>query len=121
MGYKHVVSARVHRHQKGQYRQQPGSILKNSIVATVDQDKRKGKHNMKKLNPVIRGILGAIGGFAVMMAIEYIKSLIENNVFEPDWLSIVILSVVVGLLTVFGPDAAQRKKNRQKLAQKYKK
>ena len=34
---------------------------------------------MKKLNPVIRGILGAIGGFAVMMAIEYIKSLIETT------------------------------------------
>lgn len=76
---------------------------------------------MKKLNPVIRGILGAFGGFAVMMAIDYIKSLIGNNAFEPDWLSTVILSVFVGLLVVFGPDAAQRKKNRQKLVEKYKK
>lgn len=76
---------------------------------------------MKKLNPVIRGILGAIGGFAVMMAIDYIKSLIGNNAFEPDWLSTVILSVFVGFLVVFGPDAAQRKKNRQKLFEKFKK
>ena len=30
-----------------------------------------------------------------------------------------ILSVFVGLLVVFGPDAAQRKKNRQKLVEKF--
>ena len=46
---------------------------------------------------------------------------IGNNAFEPDWLSTVILSVFVGLLVVFGPDAAQRKKNRQKLVEKFKK
>lgn len=76
---------------------------------------------MKKLNPVIRGIIGAIGGFAVMMAIAYIKSLIGNSAFEPDWLSTAVLSAFVGLLIVFGPDAAQRKKNRQKLVEKFKK
>ena len=75
---------------------------------------------MKKLNPVIRGIISAIVVFAIIMAIDYIKSMIGNKPFDPDWLSKIILSVVAGLLTVFGPDAARRKKNRQRLVEKFK-
>ena len=34
---------------------------------------------MKKLNPVIRGIISAIVVFAIIMAIDYIKSMIGNK------------------------------------------
>ena len=39
---------------------------------------------MKKLNPVIRGIISAIVVFAIIMAIDYIKSMIGNKPFAPD-------------------------------------
>ncbi len=76
---------------------------------------------MKKMNPVIRGIVSAVGMFAIIIAIDYIKSLTGSKPFEVNWLSTIILSVAVGILTVFGPDAAQRKKNRQKLVDSFKK
>ena len=36
-----------------------------------------------------------------------------------DWILIAIESVAIGLIMLFGPDAAQRKKNRERLIRRF--
>ncbi len=76
---------------------------------------------MSKLSPVVRGILGAVVVFALVLVIQYVKALAGKTAFTPDWFTAVTSAVLAGLLTVFGPDAAQRKKNREALARKFRK
>lgn len=73
---------------------------------------------MPKMNPVVRGILSGVAIFAIVIVIQYLKSVIWKEAFTPDWVSAVFLALVGGVATVFGPDAAQRKKNREALAKK---
>ena len=73
---------------------------------------------MSKMNPVVRGILSGIAIFAIVIVIQYLKSVIWKEAFTPDWVSAVFLALVGGIATVFGPNAEQRKKNREELAKK---
>lgn len=76
---------------------------------------------MSKLNPVIRGVLSGVAIFAIVIAAQYLKSAIWKTTFDPNWGEAVLLAVIGGVLTVFGPNAAQRKKNREELAKRFKK
>ena len=58
------------------------------------------------------------GKFAIVIAAQFLKSVIWKEAFKPDWISAAFLAVVGGVATVFGPNAAQRKKNREELAKK---
>ena len=76
---------------------------------------------MNKSNPVVGGILAAAVAFALVLAFDYVKALAGKTAFTPDWLTAVVIAAIAGLLTVFGPDAAQRKKNREALVGKFRK
>jgi len=73
------------------------------------------------MNPIVKGILTAVGVFAACMVIQYVASLVKGTTFSPDWVIEIIVAVFAGVLTVVGPDAAQRKKNRENLVKKFKK
>ena len=72
------------------------------------------------MNKVLRAILSAVGVFAIILAIRYLKAKIGGGAFNPDWVTTIGLSVLGGVLSVFGPSAEQRKKNREELANKFK-
>ena len=71
---------------------------------------------MKK---IIYGILSTVLMFAIIVGINYIAAAHKGIAFNPDWVMITVEAVAVGLICVFGPDAAQRKKNREKLAKRF--
>ena len=73
---------------------------------------------MSKMNPVVRGVLSCVAIFAIVIAAQFLKSVIWKEAFKPDWISAAFLAIVGGVATVFGPNAAQRKKNREELAKK---
>ncbi len=76
---------------------------------------------MSKLHPVVRAILSVVGTFLIILAIRFLKSLIVGGDFEPRWLEDTVISVFAGLISFFGPNAAQRRKNREDLARRFRK
>lgn len=75
---------------------------------------------MKKINPVLKGILGAIYSFAVILAIHFIRAKITGEAFDPEWMSTIPVSIACGVIFVFAPSKEQAKKNREYLANKFK-
>ena len=71
---------------------------------------------MKK---IIYGILSAVLLFAISVGIDYMAASLKGIPFNPNWILIGIESAAVALICVFGPDAAQRKKNRERLAKSF--
>lgn len=72
------------------------------------------------MNKILRAILCTIGIFAIVLAIRFLKAKIGGGAFNPDWVTTAGVSVIGGVLSAFGPDAEQRKKNRDDLANKFK-
>ena len=72
------------------------------------------------MNKILRAFLTAVGVFALILVILYLKAKISGGAFDPNWATTAGLSVIAGVLSVFGPDAEQRKKNREELANKFK-
>lgn len=75
---------------------------------------------MKKKNPVLKGVLGAIYTFVIILAIHFIRAKITGEAFDPEWMSTIPLSVACGVIFVFAPSKEQAKKNRENLANKFK-
>lgn len=70
----------------------------------------------KKTNPIVRALLAAVAVFAICLGIGYVRSMVVGaGTFEPNWLEYAFLAIVAGVATYFGPDAAQRRRNRQDL------
>ena len=70
----------------------------------------------KKTNPIVRALLTAVAVFAICLAVGYVRSVvIGGGAFEPNWFEYAVLAVVAGVATYFGPDAVQRRRNRQDL------
>ena len=70
----------------------------------------------KKMNPIAKALLAAVAVFAVCLAIGYVRSAVVGaGAFEPNWFEYAFLAIVAGVATYFGPDAAQRRRNRQDL------
>lgn len=62
-----------------------------------------------------------MAGFAIVIAFQYVRQvLMDGGTFAPGWAEAAGTAALVGLLTYFGPDAAQRKKNRADLRQTFK-
>ena len=72
------------------------------------------------MNKILRAFLTAVGVFALLLVIFYLKAKISGGAFNPNWETTAVLSVLGGVLSVFGPNAEQRKKNREDLANKFK-
>ena len=72
-----------------------------------------------KMNPIVRALLAAVAVFAICFGIGYARSAVVGaGAFEPNWFEYGFLAVVAGVLTYVGPDAAQRRRNRQDLKDK---
>lgn len=72
------------------------------------------------MSPILKGVLAFIGSMALFTGMDYILDVfVHNEPFTPGWGMNLILAVVVALLTVYGPNAAQRKKNRQDLKDQF--
>ena len=70
----------------------------------------------EKMNPILRALLMAVAVSAICLAIDYVRSMVVGaGAFEPNWLEYGVIAVVAGVATYFGPDAAQRRRNRQDL------
>ena len=92
------------------------------MASSANLKQRKG-HDMepKGLNPVVRALLGAVVGCAIVLAFQFVRQvLMDGGTFSPGWGEAAGTAVLVGLLTYFGPDAAQRKRNRENLGQTFK-
>ena len=76
------------------------------------------------MNPVVKnilkGILTAATVFANVLAIQYTMALLRSRTFTPDWISLIAVSIFSGALTVVGPNAEERKRNRENLMKKFK-
>lgn len=71
-------------------------------------------------NKIVRAVLAAVATAGVFVAVNYIIDvLIQHGSFSPNWLRIGGFALLGGFLTYFGPDAAQRKQNRQDLKNKF--
>lgn len=44
--------------------------------------------------------------------------MIEGSAFSPNWAAIIVPTIIVGMAGSFGPDSAERKRNRQELKDK---
>ena len=65
-------------------------------------------------------LLSAVAAGAIILGIWYVRDVIAGGgAFSPDWPQCVFLAFVVGLCAYFGPDAAQRKRNRQDLKDRF--
>lgn len=73
------------------------------------------------MNKLVQSVLTVVAVFVLLLAIQFIVSLIRSTPFDPRWIETSCFSVFAGLLNFFGPDAEQRKKNREKLAKMFKK
>ena len=70
----------------------------------------------KQMNPILRALLMAVAVFVICLAIGYVRSVVVGaGAFEPNWFEYAFLAIVAGVATYFGPDAAQRRRNRQDL------
>ena len=50
---------------------------------------------MSKMNPVVRGILNGVAIFAIVIVIQYLKSVIWKEAFTPDWVASSTEQVIV--------------------------
>lgn len=73
------------------------------------------------MNKYVRGVIGALIAFGLFLAGNYLISLIKGQPFDPEWIYNIGLAVLVGILTIYGPDAAQAKKNRERLKDSFRK
>lgn len=65
---------------------------------------------------IVRALLTAVASCAVILGIWYVRDVVVGGgAFSPDWLQCAFLAIVAGVLAYVGPDAAQRKRNRQDL------
>ena len=73
----------------------------------------------KGMSPILKAVLYAIAGFAIVLGIAFIKQvLIDKGTFSPNWVHAVITAVALAVLSFVGPNADQRKQNRQDLRDK---
>ncbi len=71
---------------------------------------------MQNMNPVVKAVLTAVVMVPVLFGIDYVADVfIKGIAFSPSWITIIGFSIFAGVLTYVGPDAAQRKQNRQNL------
>lgn len=98
---------------------------KNSHITQKDDivhsNPKRKEENMRNLNPVVKGIISAAVVFVILFVIDYVAAMAKGVAFTPSWIMNIILSVLVFVLTIFGPDAEQRKKNRENLINKFRK
>ena len=73
----------------------------------------------KGMNPILRAILGFALGFVLSLGALYLTAMIKGQTFTLDWKEYIISGVVLAVLTFVAPDAAQRKKNRQDLKDRF--
>ena len=73
-----------------------------------------------KVSPVVAAVLTGLLSFAICVGFDYLKDVvIDGGTFAPSMLQHAIVGVAVGIITFVGPDAAQRKRNRQELKNKF--
>ena len=78
---------------------------------------RKGK--IMDMNRVIKIVIYAAATFAVITGVNYISFMVRNVPVDFNWAMIGIEAAALGVIFAFGPDAAQRKKNREKLVKRF--
>ena len=72
------------------------------------------------MNSVVKALLSAVVVFAICFAFGYVRDvLIDGGAFTPDWFVCISSAVLVFILMLVGPDAAQRKRNRQNLKDQF--
>lgn len=84
----------------------------------TDKQDCEGRKTMD-MNKIIRGILYTALSCAIIVAVNYISAMVRGVPVHYDWILIAIESVAIGLIMLFGPDAAQRKKNRERLIRRF--
>ena len=67
------------------------------------------------MNKVLKVVICAAAAFAVIVGVDYISFLVRNVPVDFNWTMIGIEAAALGVIIAFGPDAAQRKKNRENL------
>ena len=67
------------------------------------------------MNKIIKILICAAASFAVIVGVDYIFFLVRSVPVNFNWAMIGIESAALGVIIAFGPDAAQRKKNRENL------
>ena len=73
----------------------------------------------KNLNPALRAIAVFVVSFAILAGTAYVIALVKGETFVFPWLQVVGGAAFIELLEFFGPDAEQRRKNRENLAAKF--
>ncbi len=78
---------------------------------------RLGRRRRLATHPDALGyVASAVAVFAICLGIGYVKSVvIGGGAFEPNWAEDAAIAVAAGIATYFGPDAAQRRRNRKEL------
>ena len=71
---------------------------------------------------ILKALGNAILCFAITVGLQYVRQVfIEHGQFVFSWVGPTITFVLVFVLILFGPDAAQRRQNRKDLADKFRK
>ena len=75
---------------------------------------------LKNMNPVVKILVTFVGGCALMIAVQWMVSLIKGHPFVINWPYIIGMGVLIVVLDRIFP-AETRKKNRENLKNSFKK
>ena len=65
---------------------------------------------------IVLALVSAVVVFAILVGIDYLRDvIIGKGAFSPNWPECIFGAILVALLSYFGPDAAQRRRNRWEL------
>ena len=75
---------------------------------------------LKNMNPVVKILVTFVGGCVLMIAVQWVVSLIKGNPFVINWPYIIGMGVLIVVLDRIFP-AETRMKNRENLKNSFKK
>lgn len=73
----------------------------------------------KNMNKFVKALIMFVIGCAVMLAATWIASLVKGTAFQINWVYIISMGLFIAVLDAIFP-AEQRKKNREKLKDSFK-
>ena len=73
----------------------------------------------KNMNKFVNALIMFVIGCAVMLAATWIASLVKGTAFQINWVYIISMGLFIAVLDAIFP-AEQRKKNREKLKDSFK-
>ena len=91
----------------------------SNLKKSKDYCAEKGESSMFK-NPVVKFIAMFVIGFVMMVAVQWLVSIIKSTPFQMNWVYNIAMGIFIAVMELLIP-ADKRKENRKKLMDSFKK